>query len=82
VTPERQVLYALVGAAFLAVVAVLIGGAATVGLVPIWWTILTTGAWLLVALVVAVDWRNTRRVLVLTIVLFAGWTVGTALMFA
>ena len=78
-TPERQVLYALVGAGFLAVVAVLIWGAATAGLVPAWWTILTTAAWMLVGLIVAHDWRNTRRVLLSTILLFVGWTAGTLL---
>jgi hypothetical protein len=76
-TPERQLLYALVGAGFLAVVAILIAGAAAVGLVPTWWTVATAAVWLGVAVVVAIDWRATRRVLSSTIVLFLAWTVGT-----
>jgi hypothetical protein len=77
VTPERQVLYALVGAGFLVVVGILIGGAAAVGLAPAWWTIVMTIGWVAVAVVVVMDWRNTRRVLLLTILLFLAWTVGT-----
>jgi len=77
VTPERQLLYALVGGGFLVVVAILIVGAASAGLVPLWWTAVTTVTWVAVMALVAVDWRNTRRVLVMTIVLFLAWTVGT-----
>ena len=76
-TPERQLLYALVGGGFLVVVAILIVGAASAGLVPLWWTAVTTVTWVAVMALVAVDWRNTRRVLVMTIVLFLAWTVGT-----
>ena len=76
-TPERQVLYALVGGGFLVVVAILIAGAASAGIVPPGWTAVTTVTWVGVMAVVAVDWRNTRRVLLMTIMLFLGWTVGT-----
>lgn len=79
-TEERRVLYALVAAGFLAVVAVLIGGAAAVGLVPGWWTVGTTTAWLMTAGLLAVEWRNTRRALFSTIALFLAWTVGTLLL--
>jgi hypothetical protein len=34
---------------------------------------------MLVGLIVARDWRNTRRVLLSTILLFVGWTAGTLL---
>lgn len=76
-TPERQVLYALVGVGFLVVVAVLVVAAAAVGLVPVWWTVVSATAWFLVVAAVALDWRATARVLGSTILLFLAWTVGT-----
>lgn len=73
----RQVLYALVAAGFLVVVAVLVVGAATAGLVPPWWTGLMVGLWLAAAVVVAVRWRRTGLVLVAGIGLFLVWMAGT-----
>jgi hypothetical protein len=74
---ERQVLYALVGAGFHIVVAVLIIGAALVGLVPQWWTILMAITWVAVAVAVGTRWRKTARLLLATIGLFTIWTIGT-----
>ncbi len=74
---ERQVLYALVSAGFLTVVAVLIVGAAAAGLVPTWWSVATSIVWLGVGAVTVLRWRDTRMVLLLTIALFVAWTIGT-----
>ncbi len=74
---ERQVLYALVSAGFLAVVAVLIVGAAAAGLVPTWWTVATAVVWFGAGVVTVFRWRETRIVLLVSITLFVAWTVGT-----
>lgn len=74
---ERQVLYALVGVGFMVIVGVLVVFAQVVGLVPTWWTGVAATAWLGSAALVAVQWRRTGRVLLVTIGLFIGWTVGT-----
>jgi hypothetical protein len=74
---ERQVLYALVAGGFLAVVLVLVVGAAVSGLVPLWWTwaasitlaVLTTWAGL--------NWRRTGAVLTLAMAVFLLWVVVT-----
>lgn len=76
-TTPRQVLYALVGGGFLAVVAVLIIGAATAGLVPVWWTIITGALVLAAGFWSASNWRRTGRVLIYSIALFMVWAIGT-----
>ncbi len=76
---ERQVLYALVAAGFVAVVAVLVFGAAFAGLVPTWWTVLGGAATVGVGGLSALRWRETRVVLLSSILLFLAWTVGTLL---
>ncbi len=75
----RQVLYALVAGGFLAVVVVLVIGAAAAGLVPNWWTAtmaVTTGV---LGIWCGFNWRRTPIVLSLSIALFLVWTVGTLL---
>lgn len=76
---ERQVLYALVAGGFIVVVAVLVVGAAYAGLVPTWWTVVAGAITLLVGGLSALRWRDTRFVLLASIMLFLGWTVGTLL---
>lgn len=76
---ERQVLYALVAAGFVLVVAVLVIGAAYAGLVPTWWSAVAGAATVAVGAVSAVRWRDTRFVLLASILLFLGWTVVTLL---
>lgn len=77
---ERQILYALVSGGFVIVVAVLVAAAALAGLVPIWWSIVSALATLGVSLFAMARWRNTRAVLVSSIVLFVAWVVGTLLL--
>lgn len=77
---ERQVLYALVSGGFIVVVAVLVAGAAVAGLVPIWWSMISALATLGVAVFAMARWRDTRAVLVGSIVLFVAWVVGTLLL--
>ncbi|MDH4117513.1 MAG: hypothetical protein OEX04_04150 [Acidimicrobiia bacterium] len=74
---ERQVLYALVSAGFLAVVGVLIVGAGLAGLVPSWWTAASGSIWAAIAAVSALRWRQTGLLLVMSIGLFVAWTIGT-----
>lgn len=74
-TPERQVLYGLVSAAFHLVVLVLIVAARP--LVPGWWSWLSGSAWSLVTVIGIFTWRRTARLLAMTIGLFLAWTVGT-----
>jgi hypothetical protein len=76
---ERQVLYALVAGGFVVVVAVLVIGAAYAGLVPAWWSAGAGAATVMVGGVSARRWRDTRFVLLASILLFLGWTVGTLL---
>ena len=76
---ERQVLYALVAGGFVVVVAVLVVGAAYAGLVPTWWSVVAGVATLVVGGLSALRWRDTRFVLLASILLFLGWTVGTLL---
>jgi hypothetical protein len=75
VTPERQVLYGLVSAAFHLVVLVLIVAARS--LVPGWWSWLIGFAWSVVTVTGIITWRRTARLLAMTIGLFLTWTVGT-----
>ncbi len=76
---ERQVLYALVAAGFVLVVAVLVVGAAFAGLVPIWWSAVAGVATVAVGARSAMRWRDTRFVLLASIMLFLAWAVGTLL---
>ena len=76
-TTPRQVLYALVAAGFLLVVAILTIGAAAAGLVPIWWTTSLGAALLVAGIWIALRWRRTGPVLIVAIGLFVVWTVGT-----
>lgn len=76
---ERQVLYALVAGGFVIVVAVLVLAAAFAGLVPVWWTAIGSVATIGVGGLCAVKWKETRVVLLSSIVLFLAWVVGTLL---
>lgn len=76
----RQVLYALVAGGFLAVVAILVAGAAAAGLVPTWWTIVMALAVLVIGIWSAVRWRNTGPVLAVAIGLLVCWVIGTLLL--
>lgn len=76
---ERQVLYALVAGGFVLVVAVLVLGAAYAGLVPTWWSVVGVVATTVVGGLCAVRWRDTRFVLLASIMLFLAWAVGTLL---
>ena len=76
---ERQVLYALVAGGFIVVVAVLVFGAAYAGLVPTWWSVVAGSATVLVGGMSALRWRDTRFVLLASIMLFLTWTVVTLL---
>ncbi len=77
---SRQVLYALVAGGFVVVVVVLTVGAASAGVVPIWWSgllglgIAGVGIW------GAVNWRRTAAVLSLALGLFVVWMVGTLIL--
>ncbi len=74
----RQVLYAIVAGAFHVVVGVL--AVASVGLAPMWWTVGVFLGWAIVAAVIIRQWRRTGLVLGLSILGFAIWTVGAALL--
>jgi hypothetical protein len=76
----RQVLYGLVAAGFLAVVAVLVVGAAVAGLVPTWWTVVMGAAVVLVAIWSALRWRRTGPVLGASVGLLVCWVIGTLLL--
>jgi len=76
----RQVLYALVAGGFVLVVAVLVIGGASAGIVPTWWS---ASLAFLVALGVtwmAQNWRRTAEVLSIGIGLFVVWMVGTLIL--
>jgi hypothetical protein len=74
------VLYALVAAGFLAVVAVLVVGAAAAGLVPTWWTVVMAVAVLAIGIWSAIRWRHTWPVLAASIGLLICWVIGTLLL--
>ncbi len=73
----RQVLYALVTGGFLAVVAILVIGAAVSGLVPVWWTTVSVVVLGATSIWAVINWRQTAIVLSASIVLFLTWTIGT-----
>lgn len=76
---ERQVLYALVSGGFLAVVVVLVASAAVAGLVPTWWTLVTSVAVAAVGALLAMRWWDTKNVLSASVLLLVFWMVGTLL---
>jgi hypothetical protein len=71
------VLYALVAAGFLAVVALLVIGAGVVALVPRWWTAMMAVLVAAASVRTALHWRRTGQILALAIGLFVLWLVGT-----
>ena len=74
---ERQVLYALVAAGFLAVVGVLTLVAWTTGLSPTGWIVAMSIVWVAAAVFCGLRWRQTGRVLLVSLATFVVWTVGT-----
>ena len=76
----RQVLYALVAAGFLAVVAILIVGAAIAGLVPPWWSIVMAIGLVLVGIWSGLNWRETAPVLLASIGYLVIWMIGTLIL--
>lgn len=75
----RQVLYALVAAGFLLVVAVLVVGAGVTGLVPVWWTVATAVGLTLLSIWCVLNWRRTMPVLFGAIAYFLVWAIGTSI---
>lgn len=73
----RQVLYALVSAGFLVVVAILTVAAAAAGLVPTWWSIVMAVGIVAGGIWGGLNWRSTGPVLLMAIGLFLVWLVGT-----
>ena len=76
----RQVLYALVAAGFLVVVAILIVGAAIVGLVPPWWSVVMAAGLVLIGIWSGLNWRETVPVLLISIGFLVIWTIGTLIL--
>jgi hypothetical protein len=76
----RQVLYALVAAGFLAVVAILIVGAAIVGLVPTWWSIVMAAGLVAIGVWSGLNWRETAPVLLVSIGYLVIWMIGTLIL--
>ncbi len=76
----RQVLYALVAAGFLAVVAILIVGAAIVGLVPPWWSVVMAAGLVLIGIWSGLNWRETAPVLLISIGYLVIWMIGTLIL--
>jgi hypothetical protein len=74
------VLYALVAGGFIAVVGILVVGAAVAGLVPTWWTIVMTVAVAASAFWAALRWRKTGPALAVSIGLLVFWVIGTLLL--
>ena len=79
-TTPRQLLYALVAAGFVVVVAILTIGGASAGLVPMWWSAVLALGIALVGTWMAQNWRRTAAVLVAAIGLFVVWLIGTLLL--
>jgi len=76
---ERQVLYALVSAAWFVVVAALGVVAAVVGLSPPAWSVVFAVGWVVSAVLGFRLWRRTGRLVLLSVSVFVVWTVGTLL---
>ena len=79
-TSPRQVLYALVAVGFLLVVAVLVIGAASAGLVPTWWTVAMAALVVASGACAGFNWRKTAVLLAIAIGLLIVWTVGTLIL--
>jgi hypothetical protein len=73
----RQVLYGLVAAGFWSVVLVLTAVAATSGVSPGWWTAVLSGLLAVSGIWMALNWRKTGPMLVISNGLFIIWLVGT-----
>lgn len=73
----RQVLYALVAAGFVVIVAVLTIGAAASGVTPTWWSATMAFAIAGAAAWIGPNWRSTGSVLLVAIGLFVIWMIGT-----
>lgn len=73
----RQVLYALVAAGFVLVVAVLTIGGAVSGITPTWWTVVLAALVVISGVWMAFNWRRTGVVLAIAIGLFLMWMIGT-----
>ncbi len=78
-TTPRQVLYALVAAGFLLVVAMLVIGAAVSGIAPAWWTAVTGAGLVVIAVWAGFNWRRTGRLLMASIGILLLWSLGTLL---
>jgi hypothetical protein len=74
------VLYALVAGGFIAVVALLVVGAAVAGVVPMWWTVVMSVTVVTTAVLSATRWRRTGPVLAGSIGLLVCWVIGTLLL--
>lgn len=70
----------MVAGGFLLVVAVLVAGAASAGLVPTWWTILMAVTVTVIAVWSGLRWRRTGPVLAASIGLLVCWVIGTLLL--
>lgn len=76
---DRQVLYALVAGGWLVVVAVLAAVAAAVGVSPVAWTVGFAFVWVVAVASAVREWRRTGRLLLISVVVFVVWAVGTLL---
>lgn len=76
----RQVLYALVAAGFLTVVAILIVGAAISRLAPPWWSIVMGAGLALIGIWSGLNWRETAPVLLVSIGYLVIWMIGTLIL--
>jgi hypothetical protein len=76
---ERQVLYAIVAAAWLVIVGVLAAAAAFVDLSPPEWSVLFAVVWAVAVGWAVRQWRRTGRLLLVAVTVFAIWMVGTLL---
>lgn len=76
----RQVLYALVAAGFVLVVAVLVIAGASAGITPTWWSASLAMMIAVAAIWMARNWRRTAGMLSIAIGLFVVWMVGTLIL--
>lgn len=73
----RQVLYALVAAGFLLIVALLIVTAAVSGIAPAWWTAVTGVGLVATSVWAGLNWKRTGRLLMASIGILVLWSLGT-----
>ncbi len=76
-TTPRQVLYALVSGGFLVVAAILTVGTAIADIVPTWWSFLLALVIASASTWVSLNWRRTGVVLLVSMLCFVLWMVGT-----